>query len=106
MHVAALPDDGVAVWRECAPERLDRIEPATVLSKAHGPEIVGPFDDAGVRSNRARKDIEQGRLAAAVLANEADSRAAHDREVQVTEERAAPERFANPARDEELLRRP
>src|SRR5262245_34606259 len=106
VHVPALPHDGVAVRSERAAQRLRGIESATVLPEARDTKTVSALDDAVVRRDRAREYLDQRRLAAAVRTDEANSRATRDDEVEVVEQRAAPERLCESARDEKSLRLP
>ena len=82
VDAAALEDDGVALRRERAPERLVGVEARAVLVEADEPQSFGPLDLAGVGREGAGEQVEQRRLAAAVRADEADARAARDGEVE------------------------
>jgi hypothetical protein len=97
VHVAPLPHDRVTVGGQRAPERLGRVESPAVLLESHGAQVVGPFDDAGIRRHLAREHIEQGRLAAPVRTDQTHARATHDREVEFPEEHAATEGLLEPA---------
>ena len=77
---------------------------AAMLVEADEPQALGPLDLAGVGLERAGEQVEQRGLAAAVRADEADVGAAHDREIEVADERRPAERLRQAPRHEQLAR--
>src|SRR5439155_21262729 len=104
VNAASLEGDGVTLGRERPPQRLRRVETRSVLIEAHETQGIRTLDDAGVRRQRARQRVEQRRFAAPVRAEQADTRARCDREIEVTKEQPAAERLAHAARNEEASR--
>jgi hypothetical protein len=91
VHAAALPDDGVALGRQRAAQAPRGIEPAALLLEAHHAQALGALDLPGVGRQRAREEIEEHRLAAAVRADHAQPRAGCDDEIEATDQPAAAE---------------
>ena len=73
-----LEDDRIALGGEGPAERLVGVEAHAVLLEPDDAQAVGALDLPGVGVEGAGEEVEQGRLAAAVRADEADPRAPGD----------------------------
>ena len=102
MNAPALEADGIALGCERAPQRLIGVQLHAVLVEANDPEALRAFDLSGVGGQRARQEVEERRLAAAVRPHEADAHAAGDGEIEILDEPTATEGLRQTPRDEKV----
>src|SRR5207244_1729872 len=85
MEAALAVQYRIAVGAEGLPQRRRQVERRPSLLKHHRLQFVGPGDDTGVGRNFAGEHTQQGALATAVGADDAELRAWRQRQVQVRE---------------------
>ncbi len=106
VHDFAQMDHRIAVGRERAPQGELAIERLSPLLETEDLEERRALDLAAVGQEAAVEEREEGRLAAAVQAEEAEPGARAEQQVDAGEDGAAVERLGEPGRFEEPLRAP
>src|SRR5262249_37644460 len=106
VDAAALEGDRVTNRRERAAERERLIEPGPILLEADEPQGIRALDHTGVGRKLPREHVEERGLAAAVRAEDTDTRPGRDRELQIAEQHPPAEGLADAARSEQAPRAP